>query len=133
MPCVQIVVEFFSNQNFLIRHSANVTKHHATAGQAFESNVIVKRLKKKKVLFIGNRLLQIDLTIMEAFITKEIRTYVPVSTLSCAKKLQMHLKSKGLQSVLNCYLSTFCQLYKECSIGGEQLIFFLSGISKLPV
>ena len=36
--------------------------------------IVVKLLRKKEVLFIGNRLLQIDLTVMEAFVTKELDT-----------------------------------------------------------
>ena len=42
-----------------------MTKHHATAGWALENIVIMKHLNKKEVLFVGNRLLQTDLTIME--------------------------------------------------------------------
>ena len=49
-----------------------MTKHHTTTGWVLKDIVIMKRLKKKEVLFIGNRVLQIDLTIMETFITKEI-------------------------------------------------------------
>ena len=46
---VRTVVEFFSHQNFVIRSSANVTKHHATAGRPLESIMIMQRLKKKEV------------------------------------------------------------------------------------
>ena len=49
MPRVRTVIKFFSHQNFLIKSSANVTKHHVTAGRVLESIVIMKRLKKKEV------------------------------------------------------------------------------------
>ena len=93
------------------------------------------RLRKIEVVFIGNRLLQIDLTVMEAFITKEIDTSeYHVNCYPTRKTLWMYLKSKWLRSILNHYLSAFCQLYKECSTGASvSLVFLLSGISELPV
>ena len=39
-----------------------MTKHHATTGRVLENIVIIHHLKKKEVVFIGNRLLQINLT-----------------------------------------------------------------------
>ena len=49
-----------------------MTKRHTTAGYLLENIVIMKCLKKKDVQCIGNRLLQIDLIIMETFIAKEM-------------------------------------------------------------
>ena len=39
-----------ATKSFLIRSYANVTKRHTTAGQALESIVIIKRLKRKSAL-----------------------------------------------------------------------------------
>ena len=79
-----------------------MTKCHSTVRQVLENIVIVKCLKKKEVLFCGNRQLKIDLTIMEAFIMKEIDTSdYHVNCYPTQKTLWMHLKSKGLRNVLN--------------------------------
>ena len=59
------VVQFLSHQNFLIRSIANVTKCYSTIGWMLDNIVIMKCRKKKEVLCIGNRLLAIDVTIME--------------------------------------------------------------------
>ena len=56
-----------------------MTKHHTTTGRVLENIVIIKYLKKK-VLFIRNGLFKINLTIMEAFIMKEMDSTEIAST-----------------------------------------------------
>ena len=78
----------------------------------------MKRLRKKEVLFISNKLAEVDLSIMAAFITKEVDMTEHHICYPTRKALWQYVKNEGLEEVLQFLLSTFCQLYKECSTGG---------------
>ena len=81
----------------------------------------MKRLRKKEALFISNKLAEVDLSIMAAFVTKEVdMTEHHVTWYPTRKALWQYVKNEGLEEVLQFLLSTFCQWYKECSTGGER-------------
>ena len=64
---------------------------------------------------------EVDLSIMAVFITKEVDTTEHhITCYPTRKALWQCVKNKGLEEVLQFLLSTFCQLYKECSTGGER-------------
>lgn len=81
----------------------------------------MKRLRKKEAQFISNRLADVDLSIMEAFIMKEVDAVEHhVACYPTRKALWEYIKNIGLEYMLQFLLSTFCQLYKHCSTGGER-------------
>ena len=70
----------------------------------------MKRLRKKEALFISNKLAEVDLSIMAAFVTKEVdMTEHHVTWYPTRKALWQYVKNEGLEEVLQFLLSTFCQ------------------------
>ena len=87
----------------------------------------MKRLRKKEVLFISNKLAEVALSVMAAFVTKEVDTTEHhITCYPTCKAIWQYVKNEGLEEVLQFLLSTFCQLYKECSTGGEHYTHLLA-------
>ena len=87
----------------------------------------MKQLRKKEALFISSKLAEVNLSIMAAFVTKEVDTTEHhVTCYPTRKALWQYVKNKRLEEVLQFLLSTFCQLYKECSTGGKSYTSLLA-------
>ena len=90
-----------------IRSFTNVTKCYSTTGWMLECIMIMNCLKKKEVLFICNRLLQIDLTMIKARIMKETDSteIVPTSI------LEHSFYALGFPQVLLAHLCFYSLIY----------------------
>ena len=87
----------------------------------------MKQLRKKEALFISNKLAEVDLSIMAVFVVKEMDTTEHyVTCYSTCKALWQYVKNEELEEMLQFLLSTFCQLYKECSTGGKHYTHLLA-------
>ena len=88
----------------------------------------MKRLKKKEVLFISNRLLQIDLTIMKVLVTKEMDN---IETVPCFVLEHSFYASGFLQVYIYAFIcnSTVFILFMLSSL--ESLFLYLFAAASL--
>ena len=93
----------------------------------------MKRLRKKEALFISNKLAEVDLSIMAAFVTKELdTTKYHVTCYTTCKALWQYVKNEGLEEVCSFYNLRFANYTRNAAqVASATLISLRVGTSEL--
>ena len=87
-----------------------------------------RKLKKSEVKYISERLREMDMEVMEAYVVKNVDTTEHHVVAYCSRRnLWLHWKRNGLlASLLEFLLKTFCELFNVHCLGKERFAGFLA-------